>query len=229
MADNDKNSLVGIVASKITTNNNQENTASRVRVALNAIITHCFNLNETTEQTVNGSVNFASGVKSYGKSIGGRRFELKSAAVTTVSSDASAPSFINGLEAFGDIDGFVLDASIGAIQNNTGATIAFASGLLSCNPFKSGGSVAELNLFSTMSSDKITWSKNTNSARVDSVLNAGQSLLTKPSSIKNWAHGDWLRFEVFASDSTVSLYSPSITSGGDTITGYSFEWSLQEI
>ncbi len=231
MAANDKNDLIITLGNNVQDNNTGQTSNAKIRTPIEQVITHSLNQRELTEQAVDGPVNFASGLKKGGVDVETVKagFQLKSTVTTSVPSDQNAAAFIVGLEAIGALDGFVLDATIGAIQNNTGRTIPLMAGPISVNPSKTGGSSSQLNLFSETSADKTAWIKNAESARSDTILNAGQTLLTKPSIMEGWASGDWLRFRMFASDNTLSIVAPSFTADSVLISGRSFEWILKEI
>ena len=258
MATNDKNDLIILIDSLMPDNNTGEISPEDLRTVLSSMVTADLNLEELTQQIANGTTYFAAAgltpqlidpaeqeglvwydavnktlayYSNLGKQLAGDKVHFIVATKDTipVPNDPNASGFFTGYASINSISGFEVDAVSGSVRNVSGRTIGQMGGTISFSPSKSGGTTSELDIFSERSSDKITWTKNINSARSYQITNTGQSFRTTVSFITNWQNNEYVRFKFFSDSSTLSFASSAIVADGDSIDSYSSVWDLIEV
>jgi len=254
----DKATLTAQITNLLPDNNTGDISPADVRTVLNAMVDADLNLAELTQQLALGATYFESAgltplavdpanqeglvwyddvnktlayYNNLGKQLSGskKHFVVATADNIAVSSDSNATSFFTGLVELNGIEGFEIHVPSGSVKNVTGKTMAEMTGTISTQPSKSGGNSSVLSLYSERSTDLVTWTKNVNSARIYTIVNAGQSFRTTVSFVSDWVDGEYLRFKFFADDATISFDPASIVADGDTVNSYSAVWNLLEV
>lgn len=160
----------------------------------------------------------------------GAYFVAVSSSTINVGIDPDSPSFITGLVIGSERGGFTVDAN-GAVTNNTGRLISAVTGTISFQPDKDGGGTTQLDLWSEISNDGVTWTQNSGSLRTMEVSNSGETFKTSVSLAFNWTAGSMIRFRMFsAGGGAISFVAPTATVlGGEVVTGASAIWELKEM
>ncbi len=157
-------------------------------------------------------------------------FYVRSEDVITVSADDTAASIFTGLAAVGTPNLVVVDAATGSIQNVAGRAIGPMVGSISFQPLKGGGGNAQrIRMWSELSPDGISWTTNLDSLRAVDVPNDGESFKTIVSFVTSIPDTYYLRFRFFSTGGgTLSLTPETELINGETITGPSVVWVLEE-
>lgn len=158
-------------------------------------------------------------------------FMAEGEASFSVSADPNAPSFLQLLETKASRSFTITDAPTGTIRNDSGRTLSGVTGTVSFHASKGSGATAELVLFSERSTDNgATWLVNPDSLRRVPVTFQGPSFRTLISDVVSWEPNALVRFRLYdAGGATISVAPVSDTVlGGQTITGPSVKWNLQE-
>ena len=157
-------------------------------------------------------------------------FYVRSEGAIAVSADDTAPSFFTGLAAVGTPNLVAVDAATGSIQNVAGRAIGPMVGTISFQPLKGGGGNAQrIRIWSETSPDAINWTTNLDSLRAVDVPNDGESFKTIVSFVTSIPDTYYLRFRFFSTGGgTLSLIPETELINGETITGPSVVWVLEE-
>lgn len=146
-----------------------------------------------------------------------------------ISSDLTAPTYVNGLTEIAQVGGFELVttgpwANTGAILNNTGETVTMI-GSFDFHP-QNQGSLSTLNIWSEQSSDGgNTFTENDFSARSYDIATSAESTQTKSARIVDWPSGSMNRFAMYNGGGGGLHFEPpsfDANSGGNVVSGLSF-------
>lgn len=156
-------------------------------------------------------------------------FTVVSTGTVSIGNSAN-PSILTGLYVVTPIQGFELNASIGAVRNLTGRNIPLMLGNLALHITKmSGGSDMKLEVYSEVSPDGITWIKNPLNLRQKTFSKDAIDFWTMPSGMIDWPSNYYVRFRLFTNSSgTMNLVAPTSTVGTDNLVGLSVVWFMEE-
>lgn len=147
-----------------------------------------------------------------------------------VSNDLQSPSIFTGLTEAGESSGFILHDD-SSIENVSGKILNKVVGTISFQPFKTGGGVTQLALYSEFSDDGgLTWNDNPWSLRTIEVPRNGESFNTGISAVVNWENGRRYRFKFVENGGGGLVFTTtSLNIEGEERTGASVFWELSEI
>ncbi len=157
-------------------------------------------------------------------------FSVLSKTSISVSGDNDNPSYFEDIILI-KAGGFeISDALTGAVKNISGRTIELMKGTVSFNPDNVGGGSPEFYLFSERSEDGITWTLNADSLRPIEISNNSETFRTVVSTVVDLPNNYHLRFRMFTDTGSVN-FDPTAANvlGGQTITGPSVDWNLNEV
>ena len=164
--------------------------------------------------------------------IGSRKvgFTLYTNDTISINEDMNNPSFFTGLTPIRTNGVDLYNSLDGSVINNSGRTIAWLEGTINFQPNKvSNGGISIIKLISERSIDGVNWYGNLNSLRSIEIPANGESFRTVISALDDWLPGEILRFRCYNSTNSDLLFeAPSDVILGETYTGPSLLWSLEE-
>ncbi|MDB4306038.1 hypothetical protein N9980_00565 [bacterium] len=158
-----------------------------------------------------------------------RHFAIRSVQTYILSQDPDAATIFTGLEVDHPPVGWQVESALGGMRNVSGAEIEASEGLVSFHVRSSNPSSRVLSFYSETSIDNgVTWSKNTLSARTQTIASTVDQFQSKSSEAFDIPDQAIVRFRAFVSGSGVTVEPVSLVANGDTVTGPSFRWRLTE-
>lgn len=159
-------------------------------------------------------------------------FRIKSGGTYAISADANAPTFLTS--GFVQEDGITpagwqIEAALGGMRNVSGRTLVYNGGVYSFHANNVNASSRTLYIFSEVSIDNgVTWARNNDSAREQTVAGTTAVFSTKQSEAFNVPDQAIVRFGFYASNAGISFVPVTISPFGESVTGPSFRWRLTE-
>lgn len=155
---------------------------------------------------------------------------LYSDTLMDISTDSSNASIVEGLTVDGVISGWQVEPTLGALRNVSGRTLVESVGLLSLHTTSISGSDKLLYTYSETSVDNgVTWRKNDKSGRLQSVRGQSEQFGSKSSEGFNIPDDAMVRFRFYTDGAGVSFTPVSFVVDGETISGPSLRWRLEEV
>jgi len=148
---------------------------------------------------------------------------------TVVLGDAIAPSIMTGIQFIGAFRGFEIDVATQSFKNISGRPLQM-TGALAIQVLHGGAQAVELYVYSESSIDGISWVKNDNSLRKNTITKEGVDYRTISAfTDAPWQDGTYIRFR-FAREGagTLTLAPTSETLDGELIEGHSYNLILTE-